>query len=112
MPSYAKSQPFPSFLSRNGEAPSWNATPTPFGFAGVAGSFVSVKSMPSPASFFQVLAAASQYVYFYLSDHGTPLGSADARLYSWWRFAGQAQPQFGLTQPSFLPGSISPRFTT
>src|SRR5580765_5660821 len=96
----------------NGDAPSWNATPIPVGFAGVAGSFVAVKSMPSPGSFFHVFAAASQYVYFFFADHGLPAGSADARLYSWWRFAGHAQPQFGLTQPSFLPGFISPRFTT
>jgi hypothetical protein len=48
--------------------------------AAVPGSFVAVKSMPSPASFFQVFAAASQYVNFFLSDHGAPFGSADARL--------------------------------
>src|SRR5688572_9202143 len=87
--------------------------PTPRGFAAVVGAFVGVKSMPSPVSFFQVggVARASQYVYFFAMDHGFPWASAEARLYSWWRLPGHAQPQFGLTQPSFLPGVMRARFT-
>src|SRR3972149_11919423 len=104
VPTGAKSQPLPSVLRMNGSRPLWNAMPIPVGFAAAPGALVGAKSMPSPPTFFHVFAVASQYVYFLRSDHGLPSGSAEARVYSCLRFPGHAQPQFGLTQPSFLPG--------
>ena len=105
--------------------PPSQSKPSPLSFPRNPGAFVGWKSIPSPegathlpgtgfpaASFVPLSAAGSQYTSFFFSDHGLPAASAEARLYMMWRFAGQANPQFGEIQssplrdfPRFFPSS-------
>src|SRR5512134_4194365 len=95
--------------------PESQSNPIPLSFPLNRGAFVGWKSIPSPdgathfpmtglppGSFVPLSALGSQYTSFFFSDHGFPEGSAEARLYMMWRFAGQANPQFGEIQSSPL----------
>src|SRR5438045_2111505 len=85
--------PFPPGRMMKGLSPpiASNAMPPSFGLS--SGAFVAEKSGTSlPIHLF---CAASHHTHFLRSDHGSPFGSADARLYMIRRFAGHenAQPR-------------------
>src|SRR3954471_7850166 len=86
----------------NGSSPEMASTPLAPSGGRYDGGFVFSKSgtsypVHSPAS-------ASHQTYFLRSDQGLPSGSAEARLYSVRRSAGQAQPHSAATQSCSAPG--------